>query len=246
LRIEVERMLAQGYTPEQIAGRLPLVYPGLPTISHEAIYQWIYAERLYLTEHLPRRHQHRWPKGKSRHRRPRHFHLPERVPLSQRPQEANDRTQPGHWETDLIVGPGTSALQVSVERTTRYVRIVHIPDKSAPASRDAVIRSLADMPSAFRRSITYDNGSENHDHLLVNKELETKSYFCEPYHSWEKGAVENTNGVIRRRFPKRTNFDMIPLADIQAVESWLNNRPRKCLDFLTPSEALAKTVALTP
>jgi IS30 family transposase len=97
----------------------------------------------------------------------------------------------------------------------------------------------------MRRSITYDNGAENYEHSRVNKELTIVSFFCEPYHSWEKGTVENTNGIIRRRFPKRTNFDMITVAEIQAVESWLNNRPRKCLHFVTPSEAFAKAVALT-
>lgn len=245
LRIEVEHMLMQGYTPEQIAGRLPLVHPELPGISHEAIYQWIYTEGLHLIGCLPRHHQSRWPKGKSKRSRPLQYRIPERVPLSRRPLEANDRSQHGHWETDLMVGPGKSALQVSVERVTRYVRLTRIPDKSAAASCQAIIDSFAHVPSCMRRSITYDNGVENYEHSRVNKELNIVSFFCEPYHSWEKGTVENTNGIIRRRFPKRTNFDMIPLAVIQAVESWLNNRPRKCLNFLTPSEALAKAVALT-
>lgn len=245
LRKEVAHMLGIGFTPEQIAGRLPLVHPELPSISHEAIYQWIYTEKPHLIGCLLRQHQERWPKGKSKRCRPLQYRIPERVPLSRRPREANNRSQPGHWETDLMVGPGKAALQVSVERVTRYVRLTRIPDKSAVASCQALIKSFEQVPGYMRRSITYDNGVENYEHSQVNKELTMVSFFCEPYHSWEKGTVENTNGIVRRRFPKRTNFDMIPVADIQAVESWLNNRPRKCLNFLTPLEAFAKTVALT-
>jgi IS30 family transposase len=245
LRLEVEQMIAQGHTPEQISGRLPLVHPELPRISHEAIYQWLYSDRLDLIGYLPRSHQKRWPKGKSKWRRPLHYRIAERIPLSQRPIEANDRSQPGHWETDLIIGSGKSSLQTSVERKLRYTKLTRVANQSAPASRQALIEALSKFPSELRRSITYDNGAENCEHMLVNKELKTDSYFCEPYHSWERGTNENTNGIVRRKFPKRTNFDMLSLADIQAVETWLNNRPRKCLNFLTPAEALANAVALT-
>lgn len=245
LRLEVTRMIMQGQTPEQISGRLPLVHPELPRISHEAIYQWIYAERHHLIGYLPRSHRQRWPKGKSKRHRPLQFRIPERIPLCQRPAEANDRSQLGHWETDLIIGSGKSSLQTSVERKIRYTKLTRVANNSAPASRQALIEALAQFPPELLRSITYDNGGENYEHILVNKELKTNSYFCEPYHSWEKGTNENTNGIVRRKFPKRTNFDKLSLEDIQAVESWLNNRPRKCLNFLTPAEALANAVALT-
>ena len=242
LRLEVELMIEQGHTPEQISGRLPLVHPELPHISHEAIYQWIYAERLDLIGYLPRSHQQRWPKGKSKWRRPLSHRIPERVAIYKRPAEANDRSQPGHWETDLIIGSGKSSLQTVVERKLRYTKLTRVANQTAAASSHALIQALAEFPPELRRSITYDNGSENFEHMLVNKELKTNSYFCEPYHSWEKGTNENTNGIVRRKFPKRTNFDMLSLADIQAVETWLNNRPRKCLNFLTPAEALANAV----
>lgn len=245
LRLEVARMIAQGHTPEQVSGRLRLVHPELPRISHEAIYQWIYAEREHLIGFLPRSHKQRWLKGKSKRRRPLQFRIPERMPLSERPAQANDRSQFGHWETDLIIGSGKSSLQTSVERKMRYTKITRVANNSAPASRQALIESLAAFPPELLRSITYDNGGENYEHMLVNKELKTNSYFCEPYHSWEKGTNENTNGIVRRKFPKHTNFDMLSISDIQAVESWLNNRPRKCLNFLTPAEALANAVALT-
>jgi transposase, IS30 family len=246
LRLEVGHMIVQGHTPEQIAGRLPLVHPELPHISHEAIYQWIYSEKPDLIGCLPRHHRQRWPKGKGKGRRRAKYCMPERIPVSQRPPEANDRSQPGHWETDLVIGSGRSALQVSVERTTRLCKLGRIPNQTAPAAHQGLVHSLADQPPSLRRSITYDNGSENYEHMLVNKELQTISFFCEPYHSWEKGTVENTNGIIRRRFPKRTNFDTLSLEEIQAVETWLNNRPRKCLKFATSIEAFAKTVALAP
>jgi IS30 family transposase len=245
LRVEVERMLEKGHTPEQISGRLPLEHPELQRISHEAIYQWIYADRLDLIGYLPRSHQERWPKGKSKRRRPLNHRIPERTPLSQRPAHANNRSQPGHWEADLVVGPGKTALQTVVDRKLRYIKLTRVADHSAEASRNALIAALETYPPELRRSITYDNGSENCEHMLVNKELKTDSYFCEPYHSWEKGTNENTNGILRRKFPKRTNFDKLSLAEIQAVETWLNDRPRKCLNFLTPAEALANTVALT-
>ena len=245
LRIEVERMIEQGHTPEQISGRMPLVHPELPRISHEAIYQWIYADRMDLIGYLPRSHQKRWPKGKSKRRRSLNHRVPDRVPLSQRPAETNDRSQPGHWEVDLIIGSGKSSLQTVVDRKLRYTRLTRVANQTATASSQSLIHALEKFPPELRRSITYDNGGENCEHMLVNNELKTKSFFCEPYHSWEKGTNENTNGIVRRKFPKRTNFDMLSLADIQAVETWLNDRPRKCLKYLTPEEALANAVALT-
>ena len=245
LRVEVERMLEQEYTPEQISGRLPLIHPELPRISHEAIYQWIYSDRPDLIGYLPRSHQQRWPKGKNKRRRPLHYRITERIPLSQRSAQANDRSQIGHWEADLIKGSGASSLQTVVERKIRYTKLTRVANQSASSSRKALIHSLSEFPPELRRSITYDNGGENYEHMQVNKELKTDSYFCEPYHSWEKGTNENTNGIIRRKFPKRTNFDMLSVSDIQAVETWLNNRPRKCLNFLTSAEALANAVALT-
>ena len=245
LRMEVESMIMQGQTPEQISGRMPLVHPELPRISHEAIYQWIYAECPYLIGYLPRRHKMRWPKGKNNRRRLLKFRVPERTPLSERPAKANKRSQFGHWETDLVKGSGASSLQTTVERTLRYTKLKRVANHTALASRNALIQALAGFPPKLRRTITYDNGSENYEHMLVNKELKTNSYFCQPYRSWEKGTNENTNGIVRRKFPKRTNFDTLSEADIQAVETWLNNRPRKCLNFQTPAEALANAVALT-
>lgn len=234
LRIEVEAMLNNGWSPELIAGYVQY-RPDLPSISHEAIYQWIYADAPHLIGSLVRAHPARWPKGTTK--RCKRMSIPQRVPLDLRPAAANKRTQAGHWEADLMVGKGRSAIQVMVERKTRLARLLKIPDKTAASSRAALAAILRQIPQPLRRSITYDNGSENYDHSLVNAEFATSSFFCQPYHAWEKGSIENTNGLVRRFLPKNTNFDTIPDTTIKKVESWLNNRPRKCLNFKTPAES---------
>ena len=234
-------MLMNGWSPEIIAGRIKKEAI-LPTISHEAIYQWIYSDADYLIGYLVRSHQTRWPKGKSKHSR--RTLIPNRVSITERPSCINDRKQPGHWETDLVIGSGKSALQVTVERKTRFTKLVKVQDKTAVSSRTALFSSLSPLPKNILQSITYDNGSENVQHDVLNTSLGTSSFFCNPpacaeadrYHSWEKGTVENTNGLIRRSLPKRTNFDTIADTDISKVESWPNNRPRKCLGFSTTNE----------
>lgn len=234
LQLEVESMLKKGWSPELIAGRIKKEAI-LPTISHEAIYQWIYSDADYLIGYLVRSHQTRWPKGKSKHSR-RPFMPADRVSITERPAYINERKQPGHWEADLLVGSGKSAVQVAVERKTRLTKLLKIPDKTAISSRTALFSALSTLPKNILHSITYDNGSENVQHNVLNNSLGTSSFFCNPYHAWEKGTVENTNSLIRRSLPKRTNFDIISDADISKVESWLNNRPRKCLGFSTPNE----------
>jgi IS30 family transposase len=167
------------------------------------------------------------------------------VPLRERPVDVNSRQEPGHWESDLVVGKGVAALQVTAERKTRYTRLVKTRDKSAQAAHDALCRALRSVPQALRQTITYDNGSENTLHVEVNARLGTRSFFCDPYASWQKGTVENTNGLIRRFLPKGTNLDMIPEAHLASIENWLNHRPRKCLHFQTPAEAYqSSSVAL--
>ena len=133
-----------------------------------------------------------------------------------------------------------------MERTSRYTRIEKIPDKTAAASRTALERMWAPLPASLRRSVTYDNGVENVERLILNRRLGMRSWFCQPYHSWEKGQVENTNGLIRRFIPKRTNLDQLQDGKIRSIEKWLNERPKKVLNFKTPSEAFAQGVALTP
>jgi IS30 family transposase len=236
LRTEVERQLMNGWSPEIIAGDLKRDNDGQTVISHEAIYQWIYSEARHLIGCLVRSHPKRWPRRLNRKGRSR---IPDRTSLAERPVAANMRQELGHLETDLVVGRGRSAVQSSVDRKSRYTRLAKVPNKSAAACRLALARRLKDLPPPLRRSLTYDNGLENAEHALLNQQIGTRSFFCAPYHSWEKPTVENTNGLLRRFWPKRTNFDNIPEHEIQRVETWLNERPRKCLNFQTPAEAQA-------
>lgn len=244
VRLEAERMLKKGWSPELIAGRVGVEHPSWPSISHEAIYQWIYTERRDLIGHLLHAHPKRRRRWKSSARKTR---IPERVSIEERPMNVNRRQEPGHWETDLLVGSGASALQVSVERFSRYSKLGKLPNKTAQESRRALGSMLRPLPCALRRSVTYDNGSENSEHHLLNADLKMRSWFCRPYHSWEKGQVENTNGLIRRFIPKRSNLDEIEPSQVARIEAWLNHRPRKVLNFKTPSEVFNSfTGALAP
>jgi IS30 family transposase len=242
---EIEQMLIQGWSPELVSGRLRLLNRGEAVASHESIYQWIYADAPYLAHYLVRRHKTRYPKchaGKKRSIR-----IPGRVSLSERSVAANKREEPGHWETDLMVSKKSkSALQVCIERTSRIAKIKKIRDKSSKVSREALQEIMKPIPFQLRLSITYDNGTENAEHVQLNEAIGTKSYFCEPYHSWEKGSVENTNGLIRRFLPKKTDFATISDERIQEIENWLNNRPKKCLGYRTPAEVFNSFFALAP
>jgi len=234
IRTFVVEKLQIGWTPELIAGRLKTTQPD-NAVCHEAIYQYIYLEAPELRQYLPRKHAKRRQKFPYRTSGTR---IRNRVSIRQRPDDVAARSVPGHWECDAIVGGDRlSSLNVLVERHTRLVNITRLPTKSAKATSRAVIRRLAKHPVPLRLSITYDNGSENVLHEQVNAALSSHSYFCEPYHSWEKGSVEQINGLIRRFFPKGTNFNEITDAEINRIEKLLNNRPRKCLDYRTPYEA---------
>lgn len=244
LRYEVEQHLIKGWTPELISGHFRTFRPELPPVNTESIYQWIYAEAPHLIGYLPRSHKERFPRRKGR--KTRRTTIPDRVPLDLRSPEANTRKEPGHWESDLMIGRGRAALQNAVERTSRLVRLRRVANKSAKESRQALAQHLAPLPIHLRQSITYDNGTENAEHQLLNQALKTKSFFCAPYHSWEKGTVENRNGVVRRFFHKGCDFDNIPEQQIHNVENWINNRPMKCLGFKSPRQVFDALVALTP
>ena len=238
LRHRVTQELKRGWSPEIIAGRLKREN-SQPVIGHEAIYRWIYSEARELIPSLVRSHRRR----QSRSSRPWPKHLiPQRVSIVQRPPEINQRQVPGHWETDLVWGSCSCALQVLVERQTRFVRLKILPNKTAQASYTALAFLLSGLPVTLRKSITYDNGIENILHVEINQRFQMRSFFCEPYHAWEKGTVENTNGLVRRFLPKKTNLDVVSPARIQRIEDWLNNRPRKCLNFQTAAEAISSVV----
>jgi len=236
IRSYVEGKLIYGWSPEQIAGRISIDHPGL-SISYEAIYQYIYEECPEFIQYLPRSRKKRWKRDHSRKHRK--SHIPNRVSIDNRPKYIEERIQVGHWELDTMVSrQSKSALLVLVERKTRFSLIEKLGQKTAEATRNGILDRLLPLSSHLTRSITYDNGSENTEHEMVNHVLGTSSYFCTPYHSWEKGTVENTNGLIRRYFPKKTNFAHVDPDDLECIESLLNNRPRKCLNFYTPLEAI--------
>lgn len=242
----VTAKLKEEWTPEQIAGRLPKIYPSL-SISHEAIYQFIYdkttCKQIDLISCLPRAHKKRKFFGQGHHHNG--SHIPCRVPLSKRPKHIEKRKQPGHWETDTVVSrQSKKALAVSLERSSRLLRINKLSAKESSKLVNALKNQLNRYPQALRRTITYDNGSENVKHQRTNEFLGTKSYFCAPFHSWEKGSIENGIGLVRRYLPKKTDFATISSYRIRKIESLLNNRPRKCLNYKTPSEVFTASVAL--
>jgi IS30 family transposase len=195
---------------------------------------------------LVRAQHHRKRRGYSR--RHKKTHIPERISIKERPEQVLLRQEPGHWETDTAVSRQSLAvLQVSVERKTRLTKLGKLSRKGARPMSTSLTRRLSRYPIGFRLSITYDNGSENTEHVRTHKVLGTRSYFCEPFHSWERGTVENTIGLVRRFFfPKKTDFAKVSKNRINSVERWLNHQPRKCLGFLTPLEAANSLgVALT-
>lgn len=234
LKAYVEEKIRSKLSPELIAGRIGMDRPGL-SISHESIYRYIYAEARYLIPCLARGRWARRKRGYSRkQRKP---HIPNRTDISLRPGVVSTREEPGHWESDAMVSrQSKEALNALVERTSRLTLLTKLSGATAEHTSGAITQRLRVIAPVLRQSITYDNGSENAWHEKVNKALGTKSYFCAPYRSWEKGTVENTIGLVRRWLPKKTNLADIPDDKIIEIEAWLNNRPRKCLGFKTPLE----------
>jgi IS30 family transposase len=231
-----------GWSPEQIAGTLSKDLPG-QGISYEAIYQYLYKEQPALIAYLSRSHKKRWKRGHSRKHKK--SHIPNRVSIQHRPGSIDQRLHWGHWESDTVVSrQGTAALLVLVERKSRFTVMEKLAQKTARETKTSIVNSLQLFPQQVRCSITYDNGSENTEHESVNRLLVITSYFCNPYHSWEKATVENTIGLIRCFFPMKTNFDQLTDRDIRCVEILLNKRPRKCLNYQTPLEVFAQGVAL--
>lgn len=235
-----EKKLHERWSPEQIAGRLLIDMPGYST-NYESIYQWIYSERRDLIAFLARGHRRRKKRGSAKYK---HCNkIPNRVPIEERPDDVNLRVTAGHWETDTAVSrQSKDAVQITIERSTRFCKLKKLPSKTADNMHRALVRTLQKLPAFLRLSITYDNGTENARHEKTNTALGTKSYFCRAYHSWEKGSVENCIGLLRRYFPKKTDWSLISQKDLDKIEKKLNRRPRKCLGFKTPEEAF---VALT-
>ena len=216
--------LKVGWTPEIISGRLKAFDPS-HYVCHESIYQYIYIEARELIPLLARKHARRHDRKPYRTTGER---IKNRVSIQLRPAAINSRQAVGHWESDSVVGGDRQAcLNVMVERATRLTNISLLKNKTAAETKKIIVRRLSNHPEALRQSITYDNGSENVLHQEINEALNMLSYFCEPYHSWEKGSVEQVNGLVRRIYPKGTDFSNVTAAEINALEKLLNNRPRK-------------------
>lgn len=232
----VTSKLLSRWSPELIAGRLSIDHADLK-ISHETIYQWIYKEGRDYIRYLAKKRRFRRPRSyslKTRGTNP----ISSRVMIDSRPELINARQEPGHWEVDLVESYlKKGGLQVICERKTRYTLLNKMKTLRGIEARTTLVERMKKLPSSIVKSLTYDNGPENTYHIFVNRRLGTESYFCHPYHGWEKGTVENTIGIVRRFYPKGTKFIEVSENEIKNLEIWLNNRPRKCLAFKTPSEA---------
>lgn len=238
IREYVVQKLKLHWSPEQIAGRLSMDHPEFQ-ISYKAIYEFVYEEAMELVVYLPRKHKRR--RLRLRRSVPSRFLIPQRIFLDERPDKINTREEFGHWEADCAVSRQSLAcLHILLERKTRLLKITKLRRLSSVRVRQAILWRLGCQPKLTRLSLTYDNGHENIDHLEVNRALEMQSYFCHPYASWEKGAVENGIGLIRRFLPKKTDFEKIPSGEIRRIEKLLNTRPRKCLQYRTPREVFSQ------
>lgn len=244
IRNYVVAQLKGGYSPEQIAGRLTVDYPEFK-ISYESIYQYIYAQYYRngygrcigddLRIYLKRRHKTRHPKHLPF--RPQRLRIIDAVSISQRPPEIDLRLELGHWEGDSVIsGQSKDGLNTLVERKSGLLFMTKIKNGTASETSQTVISRLAVLPQAKRQTLTLDNGPENAGHKIIAEKLGTACYFARPYHSWERGTNENTNGLIRYYFPKKTDFAKVSEEQIKRVEDILNNRPRKRLNWLTPIE----------
>lgn len=242
LRGAVVAGLAQRWSPEQIANRLAAEYPDDATmrVSHETIYTYLYVlPRGELKRELLRALRHR----RNHRKRRRNTHerrgvTPDMISIEARPAAVAGRTVPGHWEGDLIVGRRhASALGTLVERTTRTTLLVPLRAKDATSVRRAFAREMRTLPQQLARSLTYDRGKEMAEHRLFTQETRIQVYFAHPHSPWERGTNENTNGLIRQFFPKGTDFSTVSRHEIKHVQGLLNGRPRKVLNWRTPSEA---------
>jgi IS30 family transposase len=251
LRKQVSQWLAEWWSPDEIAERLRIEFPDDPMmrVSHETIYKSLFVQgRGELRRELARclrtgraTRRKRGPKdGRGR--------IPDMVMISDRPSEAEDRAVPGHWEGDLLVGShNRTAVGTLVERSTRYVMLLHLADGYTAASVDKAMRqAIKKLPFELVRSITWDQGNEMVLHSSFTVDTGIRVYFCDPHAPWQRGSNENTNGLLRQYMPKGSDLSLLNPKDLARIARSLNNRPRKTLGYMKPSEKLAEFLALTP
>jgi IS30 family transposase len=256
-----DRRWVSAWSPQQISERLKLEFADDPSmrISHEAIYQALYVQsrgalKRELVACLRTGRALRVPRARARQRP--NGHVTPEVMISQRPAEAADRAVPGHWEGDLLIGSGRSAIGTLVERSTRFTVLLHLPRaegwgvelpvKNGPAlggygaeaMRAAIAAQMTTMPEQLRRSLTWDRGTELAQHAQLKIDTGIAVYFADPQSPWQRATNENTNGLLRQYFPKGTDLSRWSAEEIQAVAATLNSRPRKTLGYKTPAEAL--------
>lgn len=236
----IDRIKA-GWSPETIEGRLKLeIKEGKRSeddyVNYESIYQFIYESKYGRRERLcqylrqgKRRRTKKWG------RKTKHEIIKNRIFIDQRPDEINKRKTIGHWEGDAIIYKNKKAIQSIVERRLKVTILTKLMRKTADEATAAFIKRLKDY---YTLSLTVDNGSENKNHQTIAKKLSAKVFFCHPYHSWEKGTNENTNGLVRRYLPRGTELELVTQRDLDDIAWELNNRPRKSLGFKTPWEML--------
>jgi IS30 family transposase len=250
LAAQVTVWLEELWSPEEISARLRIEFPNDPMmwVSHETIYQSLFVQgRGEL-----RRELHRCLRTGRARRRPQHRveargQIPDKVMISERPAEVADRQVPGHWEGDLIIGAnGRSAVGTLVERSTRFLLLLHLPNgRSAKQVNTAMKAAIATLPAELVRTITWDQGKEMSNHARFKIDTGIQIYFCDPHAPWQRGSNENTNGLLRQYMPKGTDLSAHTADDLQQFARSLNNRPRKTLGYMKPSEKLADLLAPT-
>ena len=239
-----------GHSPEQIAGRLALEQ-GRAIISHESIYRFIYhrsAQKDYWHRLLPRQKLKRGRPGRQGGSSA--CFIKQRRPLCERPAEAANRDEPGHWEADFMLFSryGQNVL-VLHERHTRFTIIDHLANRKASLTAQAITANLVQLPDTLRKTISFDNGTEFAQHYELHDTLGVQTFFCDPHSPWQKGGIENTIGRLRRTLPRKTDLRCLSPTALSNWVQRLNKTPRKCLGFKTPEEvfsALQSTVALQP
>ena len=246
---EVQRTLCMKWSPEQISLHLGRTFPDRAEmqVSHESIYQALFVQgRGHLRADL-----HRHLRTGRAVRRPhkltatRGSKIPDMIMISDRPAEIEDRAVPGHWEGDLVLGSNCrSAIGTLVERQTRYVMLVHLPDNhGAEAVRDGLLKVIQTLPTHLRKSLTWDQGTELTKHAEITLASKMNIYFCDPHSPWQRGSNENTNGLLRQYFPKGTDLSVHSPQRLVEVAAELNARPRKTLGNITPAEAMRKLLS---